>query len=153
MSDRSKLVDVTDAIKDLRERTLARLPCEMAKLVYLASTRDYSTGEYHHEGLIYRYSSQIARAALHSCHERIFEEMLVIPLQQFVLDVDTFFRSRDAKPLRIVEAWKEIEPYRVVIPQKAGAVSRHLFFSNVRIALAILERRQAQDLPRDQQFA
>src|SRR5436190_1559634 len=54
---------VEDALRDLRNRTLAKLDGDLARLVYLASTRDYNTGRYAHDGLSFRFSESVAETA------------------------------------------------------------------------------------------
>ncbi len=56
MSATVKLVPVQDAYDDLLNRSLSRISCELGRLIYLASTRDYNTGNYYHEGLASRFS-------------------------------------------------------------------------------------------------
>ena len=47
-----KLVPVQAAYDDLLNRSLSKISCDLARLIYLASTRDYNTGTYHHDGLV-----------------------------------------------------------------------------------------------------
>jgi len=153
MPDRFKRLDVAEAMGDLQERTLAGLPCELAKLVYLASTRDYNCGRYYHDGLSFQYTTEVAEAALHSLHKEIFQKLLFTPLKNLVGDLETFIRASHSDSTTVLDLWKKLEPYRVVIPQDSDTVSRELFFSNIRIALAILGRRQAKGPHQDQQSA
>jgi len=141
------------ATEDLRERTLKSVPGEIARLVYLASTRDYSTGRYYHEGLAFRFSNEIAEMALESLHREVFEKLVLSSLEFFVQELDAFIRSTCADPKKVMETWKELQPYRVIIPQNCDCVADALFFSNIRIALAILESRQSKTLQQDQQSA
>lgn len=57
-----------EAAQDLRERTLAALPNSLSKLVYLASMRDYNTGQYHHAGLLDSFGDRAATEAMETCH-------------------------------------------------------------------------------------
>ena len=147
MPDRVRRLDVAEAMGDLQERTLAGHPCELAKLVYLASTRDYNSGLYYHDGLSFQFTGEVADAALHSLHKEVFQKLLFISLENFVGDLEIFICTSHSHSNAVLEVWKKLEPYRVVIPQDSDAVSREFFFSNVRIALAILERRQAKSSP------
>jgi len=51
MSATVRLVPVQEVYDDLLHRTLSRISCDLGRLIYLASTRDYNTGNYYHEGL------------------------------------------------------------------------------------------------------
>ena len=57
-----------EAVRDLQNRTLDRLDGDFAKLVYLASTRDYNTGRYAHDGLSFRFSEPVAERVLAAAH-------------------------------------------------------------------------------------
>lgn len=135
-------VDVAEARDDLVGRTLAALPSELAKLIYLASTRDYSTGRYYHDGLAFRFTAEVAEAALSASHREVFKRLVFLPLGSLMVELKTFFRSTRADPDEVLKVWKKIQPYRVVIPQDCDPVWSEFFFSNIRIALAILEDRQ-----------
>ena len=130
------------AIGDLRERTLAAFDCEMAKLIYLSSTRDYNTGCYRHEGLEFCYSSQMAEEALERSHRQVFKQLATAPLQHLVDDLQAYFRMAHADGDIVLRSWMALEPYRVVPPEVSEPLLRELFISNVKAALAILESRR-----------
>ena len=143
-------MDVDAAVKDLRERTLAFVPGQVARLLYLASTRDYSTGHYYHDGLAFKFTNEASGMALESEHRKAFEGLVFSPLEVVVQELDGFINSAHAEPKKVLETWKKLQPYRVVIPQDCDPVASELFFSNVRIALAILEARQSGNPPSQQ---
>jgi hypothetical protein len=69
------IVPVQEAYDDLLRRTLARIPSDLGRLIYLASMRDYNTGRYHHDGLAARFSPAVAREALEMAHHNVFRLM------------------------------------------------------------------------------
>ena len=140
--DRVHRVDVAEARDDLVGRTLAALPGELAKLIYLASTRDYSTGRYYHDGLAFRFTGEVAEAALSVSHREVFERLVFLPLGSLIVELKSFLRSTGADSDEVLKVWKKIQPYRVVIPQDCDPLWSEFFFSNVRMALAILEHHQ-----------
>ena len=79
MTSGSKRMDVVDASDDLRRRTLAQIERPLDRLIYLASTRDYNTGFYYHDGLASRYPQDVVCEALADCHQHAFQELLSSP--------------------------------------------------------------------------
>lgn len=152
MEERVTNVLIEEAVEDLRRRTLAGLPGNVARLVYLASTRDYNTGRYYHEGLGLRFTSTVASNALELCHREIFEKLILKTMENLTLELEQFVYSVNVPTQEILGAWQEFEPYRVLVPKECDSLCRNFFFSNVRIALAILETRLAEN-PRDLQSA
>src|ERR1035438_9520347 len=68
-------------VEDFTLTTLEGLPGSFARLVYLASLRDLSTGRYEHAGLAVLYPCEAIQQALEMCHEQIFERVLESPLE------------------------------------------------------------------------
>lgn len=141
MQSEIRNVEIEAASADLGDRTLARIPSQIGRLIYLASTRDYNTGRYHHDGLAFRFTEAIADRALAACHEELFRNLVQSPLEDLVRQLELYFASTHLRPEEILGVWKSLEPYRVAIPLKSAALFKEFFFSNLRIALAILESR------------
>ena len=144
---------VREAIEDVHCRTLAGVRGDIGKLIYLASTRDYNTGRYYHDGLAFRFTADVAEQALEFSHRTIFERLVVSSLEAFTQEVEIFLRGTHESPEKVIGIWRKLEPYRVTIPQNSDIVSVELFLSNVRMALAILESRLSKPLPQFQQAA
>lgn len=138
-------MDVEAAAGDLKNRTLAGLAGEFARLVYLASTRNYNTGEYYHQGLAFQFTEEVAGAALAACHQESFRRLVFSPVEDLVKELETYVSSTGARASQVLDAWKTLEPYRVTIPLGCDSLSAEFFFSNVRITLAILEAHQETD--------
>jgi len=132
---------VEAAISDLKRHTLARLPGDVAKLIYLAGTRDYNTGKYYHEGLARIFTEKIAEQALQECHNEVFQDLTRASMEELLQQVELYVHSGCPETGQFIEFWDKIEPYRVAIPLASDAISMQLFNSNVKIALAILRRR------------
>ena len=129
---------ITLAVRDLESRTLAHLHGEVTKLVYLSSTRDYNTGEYQHEGLALRFGGQAASIALERCHEATFRELLQASLAQLVAELARYIESTGAQKEKVLESWRQLQAYRVLIPRTCDALSADFFITNIRIALEVL---------------
>jgi len=150
LPERPNPIGVEDAFRDLQNRTLAKLDGDFARLVYLASTRDYNTGRYAHDGLSFRFSEAVAETALAAAHREVFASLALCPLRVFVSHLEHYIRSGCARPDELIAAWSGSEAYRVLSPAADDPLTIRLFMSNVKVALAIvkvafLERRPPQD--------
>jgi hypothetical protein len=152
MPELLKRMDVEAAVADLRKRTLGRLPGDMARLLYLASTRDYNSGDYFHDGLAARFTQQVACSALKACHSEVFKRLAFLSLESLAEELECYLRSSGLYPEDFLAAWSKIEPYRVAVPLDCDPLSARLFCSNVRIALAVLASR-LKDGRADRQYA
>jgi hypothetical protein len=141
---RDKRADVLAAADEFRRRTLSHTAGPLDRLIYLASMRDYNTGLYFHEGLAARFSPEAACEALADCHREAFEELLTSPLRDLVEQLETYMISTRTDPADFILAWQGLEPYRVAVPVGSGSLSVEFLFSNLKIALAILEHQQAR---------
>lgn len=145
-----KSANCRNASDDLRNRTLAAIPGELARLVYLASTRDYNSGRYHHEGLSARFGFEQAQEALEEAHRGVFLRLSGLSLERLVEELEIYLRASREVASDLIQTWQELEPYRIAIPKETDAAQVQLFLSNVRIGLEILRCRQEgnrTDLP------
>ena len=134
--------DVEAARRDLTDRTLAKVHGDFARLIYLASMRDYNTGEYHHEGLACMFSESVARRAIASCHRDVFRRLVMCPVKEVVEQLELYARSNCATSSELVRIWEKLHLYRVTVPLDCSPLTARLFVCNVRAALAILASRQ-----------
>lgn len=130
------------ACEDLKLRTLADIPGDFARLIYLASTRDYNNGEYYHAGLARKFSDRIAALALASCHREVFRRLLLCPVGDLAGQLDAYLRSTHLPLIDVVRAWAQLQPYRLAVPLECGALSARFFETNVTAALVVLQSRQ-----------
>ena len=129
---------VEDALRDLQNRTLANLDGDIARLVYLASTRDYNSGRYAHDGLSFRFTAPVAEQVLAKAHRDAFVSLALSPLEVLVSQLKQYIRSGCARPDELLESWHELEPFRILAPEHDDPITIKLFISNVRVALAIV---------------
>jgi hypothetical protein len=141
MSERLTNTKVEAALQDLKHRTLAAIEPNFARLIYIASTRDYNTGRYYHDGLALRFSEEIAASALAELHREIFSGLALRPLRDLAREIQLYVESVGAEPSEILRGWERLEPYRVVVPMETDALTVSLFLSNVSIALPIVASR------------
>jgi hypothetical protein len=129
---------VEAAVRDLESRTLAHLQGDLTRLVYLSSTRDYNTAEYQHEGLTQRFGAQAAQLALAQCHETAFQDLLNSNLSSLVAQLATYIDSTGADREKVLNSWRQLQAYRVLIPGTCDDLSADLFITNIKIALEAL---------------
>jgi len=135
-------VDVEAAREDLCNRSLAKIGLKFARLIYLASTRDYNTGRYYHDGLAFRFSEGVAAQALSDAHGEAFEDLALSPLEHLVDELHAYLRSVGAHSGEVIQVWEKLEPYRVAVPFESDPLMKRYFCGNVKIALAIVESRE-----------
>lgn len=133
--------DVLMAKEDLCRRTLAKLTRPLDRMIYLASTRDYNSGLYYHDGLAAGFGQETACEALADCHREAFHQLVQCSLKDLVQQMKAYVASTHTNPDEFLSSWRKLEPYRVTIPVETDALSAELLFSNFKIALAILEVR------------
>jgi hypothetical protein len=134
-------MDVQEAVQDLRFRTLSQMPRALDRLIYLASTRDYNTGVYYHDGLASRFGEGAACEALAECHGEAMKELIAASLEGLVQQMEAYMDSSHTRPREFVGMWKGLEPYRVAVPVGTDPLAAGFLFSNLRVALAILDAR------------
>jgi hypothetical protein len=146
MDARVKRMDVEAAREDLQIRTLAKLKGNFARLIYLASTRDYTTGRYQHDGLANEFSQDAAAAALTICHQEIFKTLATRSLEDLVEELEVYARCNQLDMTELISTWETLQPYRIMPPLHCDPMTPEFFASNVTVALTILRSRL---LPRD----
>src|SRR5205807_5747220 len=112
---------------DFSSRSLARIPSALERLIYIASTRDYNSGLYHHEGLAARFDPVAAAKALECAHVELFRDVSLMPLGQLSEELEKYMQSAKEEPLAFLTAWQNLEPYRVAIPMHVAPTAAELF--------------------------
>jgi hypothetical protein len=126
-------------IQDFTLTTLAGIPGLFARLTYLASLRDLSSGRYEHAGLAVLYPDAAIQQALQLCHEQIFERILEAPLSSQLEDLRACLAGMEGGLSGAVSHWRRIEAYRVLLPEAVPDYLKELFISNLRALLEILD--------------
>lgn len=135
-------MDVEAAKEDLKNRSLAKLSHDFARLIYVASLRDFSTGEYYHQGLAQSFSESAASAAMAACHDELFYCLALGPLDTFVAQLDRLISSTHRDYYKTLEAWETLGAYNLAIPSRCDETTARLFRSNLKIAMAFLKSPQ-----------
>jgi hypothetical protein len=152
MSYKQRNIDVGQAVTDLTNRTLSRLPGDFSRLVYLASSRDYNNGQYYHDGLAFHFTESVASKALAACHREIFARLVYASLEELIAELRNYISSTDERPEDFLKSWEHLGSYRVTIPSECDELEAQVFLSNLKMALAILQTRQKR-ASRDEQSA
>ena len=152
MSYKDRNINVGQAVTDLTNRTLSRLPGDFSRLVYLASSRDYNNGQYYHDGLAFHFSESVASRALAECHREIFARLVYASLEELIAELRSYISSTDERPEDFLKSWEHLGSYRITIPSEGDELEAQVFLSNLKMALAILQARQ-KPVSQDEQFA
>jgi hypothetical protein len=142
-----KFESVEAARRDLENRTLAKIKGDFARLIYLASMRDYNSGDYYHEGLARQFTESLARKALASCHQDVFRRLVLCSVKELVEQLEIYVRSNVTAFSEFVRVWEKVQPYTVAVPLECSPLAARSFALNVRVALAILQGRQLRAHP------
>lgn len=134
----TKLQQNRRIIQDFTLNTLEGIAGPYARLVYVASLRDLSSGRYEHEGLTALYPEEAVQQALELCHEQIFERILETPLAEQLEDLRNCLSAMIGGLAEVVQHWRQLESYRVLLPEHMPDYLRELFLSNLRALLEIL---------------
>jgi hypothetical protein len=125
-------------IQDFTLKTLAVIPSSFARLTYLASLRDLSSGRYAHAGLTAVYPAEAVQQALEQCHEEIFERILESSLEDQERDLRAHLETMEPGLGVAVLHWRKLEAYRTLVHVEAPDYLKDLFCSNIRALLEIL---------------
>jgi hypothetical protein len=139
MSTLTQLQQNRRVIQDLTTTTLAAIPRLFARLTYLASLRDLSSGRYAHAGLSAMYSEEAVQQALAQCHEEVFERILETPLEGQLEDLRACLEAMEGGLPVAVRQWQRLEAYRMLLTTESPEYLKDLFRSNVRVLLEMLE--------------
>ena len=131
-------------VEDFTARTLAAIPSEFGKLLYVTSLCDLSSGRYLHEGLVARFPPEAVQQALGFCHQELFLRLLEMPLEQQEWDLRSCMAAMEGDYQTMLRRWRETEFYRSLIPADSPVYLRELFLSNVRTLLDLLLEEQAK---------
>ena len=125
-------------VQDFTLTTLAVIPGHFARLAYVASLRDLSSGRYEHSGLSALYPDEAIQQALQLCHEQVFERILESPLSSQQRELHACLSGMEGGLSDAASHWRRIESYRFLVPEAVPDYIKDLFCSNLRALLDIL---------------
>jgi hypothetical protein len=137
-------LDAQKAYDDLCQRTLAKISGNLNRMIYLASTRDYNSGRYHHAGLEGAFGYEAVRQALEAAHQEIFGKLTRSSLEELVRELELYVRSSGESPEELLRTWRTLQPYRVAIPLGVDRMAAELLLSNLKLGLEVLQKRRSQ---------
>ncbi len=127
-------------VQDFTLTTLAGIPGLLARLTYVASLRDLSSGRYEHAGLAALYPDEALQQAIALCHEQVFERFLETPLSGQQEDLRSCLSAMQGGLHGAINHWRNMESYRVLMPEQSPDYLKELFCSNLRALLDILQQ-------------
>ena len=129
-------------IEDFSSRTLASISTDFARLHYVSSLKDASTGRYEHDGLMSLYPDNSVQSALAHCHEELFSRILETPLQEQEGDLRACLSTAGDQFWNVVESLRESQSFVGMCPQGAPNYLHELFRSNMSALLAIVSSKK-----------
>lgn len=126
-------------MEDFSTRTLAAIPSEFGRLIYMASLRDLGSGRYSHAGLEALYPPAEVQETLARAHREICESILETPLAAQEKDLTFCLQGFEAEAGEVVSNWRELEFYRALLPFGMPGYIRKLFCSNIETLLSVFE--------------
>ncbi len=130
-------------IQDFATNSLAAIPSDYGRLLYLALLRDLASGRYQHEGLAAIYPEEAVQQALAYCHKELFARILETPLEQQEWDLRACLGNLQGEFWEVVRRCQELEFYSVLAPFGVPAYLRDLFCSNLRTLLGLFAEERA----------
>jgi hypothetical protein len=125
-------------IEDFTSHTLAAIPSDIARLLYVSRLRDTTTGRYRHDGLAAAYSEDAVHQALAYCHEELFSKTLETSMDTQERDLRACLAGMEGNLCEIAARWRELELYRQMVPRGVPAYLGDLFHSNLRTLLELI---------------
>ncbi len=122
----------------VRESGLDFLPNDLTRMLYLASLRDCNSGRYLHPSLSERLGTEMADEGLRECHVQTFRRLLVIPISEYVTQIEEYIRYTRMARTEVLQTWQSLQAYRATTPVVAVPLYRQLFCFNVEVALMVL---------------
>jgi hypothetical protein len=138
MADWASFDRQSKLMEDLSARTLAAIPSEYGRLIYLASLRDLATGTYSHAGLERLYPQGAVQEALSKVHREVCIRILETPLARQEMDLRFCLKGFDAEPEEVINQWRELESYRSLLPAGLPSYIRTLFCSNFETLVSVM---------------
>lgn len=132
---------------DLFRHTLARIPSQFGRLMYLSSLRDPNTGVYRHYGLQAAFGRDQSIAALQASHTRAFREWLKLDLREKHSDLVAYLDTLDDPKGLVVKYWVESKGYSGCVPDSAGKADRALYLEDIQRLLTAVSRSNGASSP------
>lgn len=133
-------------IEDFSSRSLAAIPTDFGRLLYLCSLRDLASGRYLHEGMLAMYPEAAVQQGLEFCHQEIFLRVLEAPLEHQEWDLRASIAALEGEFWSKVARWRETQFYRLLVPAEVPPYLRELFHARVGVLLdLLLEERASLD--------
>lgn len=126
---------------DILRALTVSLPNDLSRLIFLATLRDNNSGRYFHPDLARRFSQSVADRAMLACHQRIYEQVVALPIEDLMDQLDLYVTTVPAPRKRMIESWTKLKAYRATIPIGINPISAEIFFMKVDAAVAILGAR------------
>jgi hypothetical protein len=126
------------ALAETWRQTLAGLPTQLARLIYLASLRNLNTGRYEHYGLAQRIGDEESDRLIRQSHLDVFADWLGYSLAGQRSELEEYFAGLEGDRKEVVRNWLAIEPYMAWVPADSRENERQLFLSDLKTVVELI---------------
>jgi hypothetical protein len=125
-------------IEAFTRRSLATIPTQLGRILYVANRRDPAAGVYRHPDLEASFPPGSVHDALAYCHRELFDRILELPLDELEKDLRRFLEDKSgARPEQTARLWLEEKTYRHLAPPGVPVYLNYLWESNMRVVLRL----------------
>ena len=132
-----------EAVRDLKGRTLNQIPNALGRIIYLASLRDYATGQYYHAGLSDRFGDPAAATAMERCHKELFGELALRSVEEVYDELVSYLDRTSHKSEEVASVWLRLRLFGILAPVKCNPILQEMFASHLKCVLRVLRCRTA----------
>jgi hypothetical protein len=136
------------AAEALRLEALDNLPNDLARLFFLASLFDPSTGRYVDYSRAERFGAEPTHRAASRSHMNVFRRLAGLPLEDLAKLVLAWADAESEGFVAVADEWRANQTYRLLTPPTAEQKASQAFENNIRQAIESVARK-VRERPRN----
>jgi hypothetical protein len=124
-------------------KAVLEIPTVFARLVYLCSLRDPSSGRHEHSTLTQDLGEPEADRVIRECHQRTFAQWLCLTLEQQGSDLDAYPSDLGMRKRAVLGIWARLAPYRNLVPEGSEEPERWLYLADLEALVQVVNNQYA----------